>query len=143
MPDGAEVHRELKRQGVTLARLGEEYQAVPPQGRQYRGFCEPYRRGQGQLDGVMRQDHRAGEQLFVDSTGQTVEGVDRNTGEIRKAPIVVAVRGASNSTSAEATWTPGLPDWIGAPGRAFRFLGGVSELVVPDNLRSGGSQAHR
>jgi transposase len=69
--------------------------------------------------------------------------VDRNTGEIRKAQIFVAVLGASNSTYAEATWTQGLPDWIGAHVRAFRFLGGVSELVVPDNLRSGVSKAHR
>jgi transposase len=69
--------------------------------------------------------------------------VDRNTGEIREAQIFVAVLGASNYTYAEATWTQGLADWIGAHVRAFRFLGGVSEFVVPDNLRSGVSKAHR
>lgn len=143
LPDWAEVHRELKRKGVTLALLWEEYKAVHPQGLQYSWFCEQYRRWQGQLNVVMRQDHRAGEKLFVDYAGQTVAVVDRNTGEIREAQIFVAVLGASNSTYAEATWTQGLPDWIGAHVRAFRFLGGVSELVVPDNLRSGVSKAHR
>jgi len=92
---------------------------------------------------VMRQDHRAGEKLFVDYAGQTVPVIDRATGEIRGAQIFVAVLGASNYTYAEATWTQGLPDWIGSHQRALRFLGGVPELVVPDNLRSGVSKAHR
>ena len=91
----------------------------------------------------MRQDHRAGEKLFVDYAGQTVPVIDRATGEIRGAQIFVAVLGASNYTYAEATWTQGLPDWIGSHQRALRFLGGVPELVVPDNLRSGVSKAHR
>lgn len=69
--------------------------------------------------------------------------VDRNTGEIREVQIFVAVLGASNYTYAEATWTQGLADWIGSPVRAFRFLGAVPELVVPDNLRAGVSKAHR
>lgn len=66
VPDWAEIHRELKRKGVTLALLWEEYKATDPGGLQYSGFCEQYRRWQGQLDGVMRQDHRADEKLFVD-----------------------------------------------------------------------------
>ena len=68
---------------------------------------------------------------------------DRATGEIREAQIFVAVLGASNYTYAEATWSQGLPDWIGSHVRTFGFLGGVPELVVPDNLRSGVSKAHR
>ena len=143
LPDWAEVHRELKRKGVTLALLWEEYKATEPNGLQYSWFCEQYRRWQGQLDVVMRQDHRAGEKLFVDYAGQTVAVVDRNTGEIREAQIFVAVLGASNYTYAEAAWTQGLADWISAHVRTFRFLGGVPELVVPDNLRSGVSKAHR
>lgn len=59
------------------------------------------------------------------------------------AQIFVAVLGASNYTYAEATWTQSLPDWIGAHVRAFQFLGGAPELVVPDNPRSGVSKAHR
>ena len=80
----------------------------------------------------MRQDHRAGEKLFVDYAGHTVPVMDRTTGEIHEAQVFVAVMGASNYTYAEATWSQTLPDWIGSHIRAFEFLGGVPELVVPD-----------
>jgi transposase len=136
-------YRELRRKGVTLSLLWHEYKAAHPEGFQYSWFCDQYRAWAGKLDVVMRQEHRAGEKLFVDYAGQTVEVVDRHTGEVRQAQIFVAVLGASNYTYAEATWTQQLPDWIGAHVRAFEFLGGTSEVVVPDNLRSGVSKAHR
>jgi transposase len=84
----------------------------------------------------------------VDYAGQTVVVIDRLTGEARPAHVFVAVlryrsMGASNYTYAEATWTEGLPDWIGAHVRAFAYFGGVSELLVPDNLKSGGHKACR
>ena len=91
----------------------------------------------------MRQTHRAGEKLFVDYAGHTVPVIDEATGEIRPAQIFVAVLGASNYTYAEATWTQALPDWIGSHQRTFEFLGGIPDIVVPDNLRSGVSKAHR
>ena len=91
----------------------------------------------------MRQTHRAGEKLFVDYAGQTVPVVDSRTGEIREAQIFVAVLGASNYTYAEATWTQALPDWIGSHQRTFAYLDGVPEVVVPDNLLSGITKAHR
>jgi transposase len=143
VPDWSHVHQELKRKGVTLFLLWQEYRETHPEGYQYSWFCDHYRAWQGKLDVVMRQDHRAGEKLFVDYAGQTMPVVDRETGEIREAQIFVAVLGASNYTYAEATWTQGLPDWIGSHRRAFAFLGGVPELVVPDNLRAGVSKAHR
>ncbi len=132
LPDWSTINRELKRKGVTLFLLWQEYRAHHPQGYQYSWFCEHYRAWQGRLDVVMRQDHRAGEKLFVDYAGQTVPVVDRSTGELREAQIFVAVLGASNYTYAEATGTQGLPDWIGSHQRTFAFLGGVPELVVPD-----------
>ena len=83
----------------------------------------------------MRQAHPAGERLFVDYAGQTVEVVDGSTGELRTAQVFVAVLGASNYTYAEASWTQSLPDWIGAHVRTLAFLGGVPRQIVPDNLR--------
>ena len=85
----------------------------------------------------MRQVHAAGERLFVDYAGQTVEVVDGSTGELRTAQVFVAVLGASNYTYAEASWTQSLPDWIGSHVRALEFLGGVPRQIVPDNLRAG------
>jgi transposase len=143
IPDWTHIHGELKHKGVTLFLLWQEYREGNPNGYQYSWFCDHYRAWQGKLDMVMRQDHRAGEKLFVDYAGQTVPVIDLPTGEIREAQIFVAVLGASNYTYAEATWSQSLPDWIGSHVRTFRFLGGVPELVVPDNLRSGVSKAHR
>lgn len=143
IPDWQRVHEELRHKHVTLFLLWQEYRALNPDGYQYSWFCENYRIWHGKLDLVMRQNHVAGEKLFVDYAGQTVPVVDRSTGEVRQAQIFVAVLGASNYTYAEATWSQKLPDWIGSHTRTFEFLGGVPELVVPDNLRSGVSKAHR
>jgi transposase len=143
VPDWSEVHRELKHKGVTLFLLWQGYREANAEGYQYSWYCNHYRAWRGKIDVVMRQDHRAGEKLFVDYAGQTVAVIDRTTGEVRQAQIFVAVLGASNYTYAEATWTQGLPDWIGSHVRAFSYLGGVPELVVPDNLRAGVKRAHR
>jgi transposase len=85
----------------------------------------------------MRQIHKAGEKMFVDYAGQTLPIVDRSTGEIRAAQIFVAVLGASSYTFAEATWSQALADWIGSHTRALTFFGGVPQIIVPDNLKSG------
>ena len=142
-PDWTAVHRALKRKGVTLQLLWDEYKAAHPTGYQYTMFCRRYRRWQSRLDVGMRQDHRAGEKLFVDYAGPTVGGIDRRTGEVRPAQQFVAVMGASRYTYAEATWTQGVADWIGSPGRARVYLGAAPEIVGPDNLKSGVRRAHR
>jgi transposase len=85
----------------------------------------------------MRQTHVAGDKAFVDFSGKKIPIIDPITGAVREAEIFVAVLGASNLTYAEATWTQGLPDWIGAHVRMFRFWGTRPRLLVPDNLRSG------
>ena len=143
LPDWPGVNFELKRKGVTLFLLWQEYREDHRQGYQYSWFCERYRYWLGKRDRVMRQYHQAGEKLFVDYAGQTVPVVDPRTGEIREAQIFVAVLGASNYTYAEATWSQGLPDWIGSHQRTFQYLGGVPEILVPDNLLAGVSKAHR
>ena len=142
-PDWALIHTELRRPGVTLQLLWEEYQSVHSEGYRYSRFCDLYRAFVGCIDRVMRQEHRAGEKLFVDYAGPTVAVVDRATGEIRQAQIFVAVLGASNYSYAEATWTQSLPDWLGAHVRALGALGGCPEVIVPDNLRSAVTKAHR
>jgi transposase len=143
LPDWATLHQELTRKGVTLALLWQEYKAQQPDGYQYSRFCDLYGAWRATLDRCLRQEHRAGEKLFVDYAGQTVPVQDRQTGALRPAQIFVAVWGASNYTYAEATWTQTLPDWIGSHVRAFAYFGGVPQIVVPDNLRSGVTKACR
>jgi transposase len=141
LPDCAAIHKELKsRKNVTLQLLWEEYKQANPLGYAYSWYCELYREWQRQLDAVLRQEHRAGEKTFVDYAGQTVPVTDPKTGEVRQAQVFVAVLGASNYTYAEATWTQNLWDWIHAHVRAFEFFGGTSQLVIPDNLKSGVKQ---
>jgi len=142
LPDWLYTNQELRRKHVTLFLLWEEYRSQHPKGYQYSWFCERYRLWTGTLDRVMRQDHRAGEKLFVDYAGHTIPIVNQHTGEIHEAQIFIAVLGASNYTYAEATWTQNLSDWIGSHQRALDFIGGVPEIIVPDNLKSGVTRAH-
>ena len=140
-PDWAAVHRELRRKGVTLDLLWQEYKAEYPNGYQYSSFCDHYRAWAGRLSLSLRQTHAAGEKLFVDYAGPTVPVTDPMTGEIQQAAIFVAVLGASNYTYGEATWSQALPDWIGSHVRALEFFGGAPAILVPDNLKSGVSKA--
>ena len=128
---------ELKRRGVTLALLWQEYLAEHPAGYSYTRFCELHRAWKRTVSATMRQTHLAGEKLFVDWAGDTIGVIDPATGEEHRARIFVAALGASNYTYAEARWTETLPDWIGAHVNAFNAIGGVPLALVPDNLKAG------
>lgn len=143
LPDWDQVDRQFRLKGVTLQLLWEEYRAVHTDGYGYSQFCVLYRQWKQTLDICMRQRHRAGEKLFVDYAGMTMPITDRATGATHPAQIFVAALGASQYIYAEATRTQQLADWIGSHVRSFDHLGGVPEVVVPDNLRSGVSRACR
>jgi len=134
--DWAEIHRELKRPGVTLALLWDEYRGQHPDGYGYSAFCEHYRRWVGRLSPVMRQRHAAGERMFVDYSGLCMAITDPSTGAETPVEVFVAVLGASNYAYVEASWSQSLPDWIGAHVRAFEYFGGVPTTIVSDNLKS-------
>jgi transposase len=122
--------------------LWEEYRQREPDGYAYSRWCELYRAWEGRLSPTMRQAHPAGERMFVDYAGQTVDLIDPGTGEVRAAQIFVAAMGASNYTYAEATLAQSLPDWIGAHVRALAFMGGVPAQLVPDNPKVGVDRAN-
>jgi len=135
-PDLVWIHQELKRVGVTLHLLWEEYREVYPQGYGYSQFCELYRRWAGKLKPSMRQHHRAGEKTFIDFSGKQPHLVDRRTGEQIPVELFVAALGASSYTYAEATLTQKLHDWVGAHTRMLEYFGGCTQLWVPDQLKS-------
>ena len=143
-PDFALVHRELKRKGVTLTLLWEEYrdsaQGVPYSRSR---FYERYQEFVRTLRRSMRQTHVAGEKLFVDYAGQTVPVIDTTSGEVRRAHVFVAVWGASNYTYAEATWSETKVDWIGAHVNALTYAAGAPALLVPDNPKALICEANR
>ena len=143
-PDYFQIHQELKRKGVTLQLLWAEHVAVhEEQAYRYSQYCHHYRQWLKTQRRSMRQVHRAGEKIFIDYCGPTVPVVCRKTGEIHGAQVFVAVLGASSYTYAEATRSQSLPDWIASHQRMFRFFGGVPELLIPDNLLAGVTDANR
>ena len=136
-PDHAHIHRELRRPGVTLQLLWEEYQQQHSgQAYKYSAFCEKYKAWARRLQRSMRQTHTGGDKLFVDYAGQTVPVVDADTGEIRQAQVFVAVLGASNYTYACATASQKATDWVASIIGALEFIGGVPRLLVPDQPRA-------
>jgi len=136
-PDMALIYKELKRKSVTLQLLWEEYKALHPEGYQYSYFCERFNTWRAKLNPVLRHFYRAGERTEVDYAGQTMQVTDPETGKIYKAYIFVAVLAASNYTYAEAVLSVDLASWIASHVRAFEFFGGVTEILVPDNPKTG------
>ncbi len=99
-------------------------------------FCELYQRWRRKQDVVLRQEHKAGEKLFVDWAGDTIPIYDARGGPVQQAHLFVAVLGASSYTYAEVTPDEQLASWIGAHVRAFEFFQGTPKLVVPDNAKT-------
>lgn len=118
------------------SQVGEPYYS-------YSHFCREYRQWLGKQRLSMRQQHKGGEKLFVDYCGPTITITCPTSQETRIAQVFVAVLGASNYTYAEATYTQQLEDWVMSHSRCFEFLGGVPEVVIPDNLKSAVSKPCR
>lgn len=141
-PDFAHLHREMSRRGVTLQLLWLEYRQCHGEAAyQYSQFTVLYREWAKKIDVVMRQVHRAGEKTFVDFAGQTLDIINATTGEVKPAQIFVAALGASDFLYAEALEDQTIGSWVKAHVDAFDYYGGVTAVIVPDNLKSGVTKA--
>lgn len=138
-PDFGAIQQQLQaHRNLTLQLVWEEYREDARNGYSYSRFCELYRAWVRKLDVVLRHEHRAGEKMFVDYAGDTIPVHDRQTGAVDfQAALFVAVLGASSYTFAEATRNQELACWIGSHVHALEFLGGVPEIAVPDNPKTG------
>jgi transposase len=143
LPAWEHLHQELRRKGVTMQLLWQEYRRSQPDGYGYSRFCELYQRWAKTLDPVMRQVHAPGEKLFVDWAGQTMPIHNGADGSLTQAHLFVAVLGASNLLYAEAFPNEQLENWIAGHAHAYSFLGGVPKVTVPDNPKTGVTQACR
>jgi transposase len=144
MPDWAYVHGEMSKRHVTVMLLWSEYRdnhGAAAYG--YTQFCEHYNRWREKLSVVMRQVHRAGEKTFIDYSGDGLMLTDLKTGERRKVELFVAALGASSYTYAEATLGQTLSEWVYSHARMCAFFEGVTEIWVPDNLKSGVNKPDR
>lgn len=137
LPDFDQLRAEMKRKGVTLQLLWEEYRAVHSDGYSRTQFFELYHRHGKTIEPVMRSTHKAGDKLFVDFSGDRPSYVDQATGEIIEPELFVAAMGASSRIYAVAVASQQIPDWIRVHVDTFEYFGGVPACVVPDNLKSG------
>jgi transposase len=142
LPPWPQIHEQLRRKGVTLDLLWQEYRQTHPDGFHYSRFCELYNAWAGTLEPVLRQVHEPGQKLFVDWAGQTTP-IQQPDGTTRPASLFVAVLGASNKTYAEAFADQQLASWIAGHCRAFAFYSGVTRAVVPDNPKTAVIHASR
>lgn len=136
-PHWPTLHLELRKKGVTLALLHQEYLEQSPDGLRRSAFCEHYRQWLAARGPVMRQSHQGGDKLFVDYAGHKASYTDPATGQRVDCELFVATLGASNFTYAEATASQKSPDFLASHVRALQFLGGVPVAVVSDQLKSG------
>ena len=142
-PDCVYLHTERHKPGVTLELLHLEYLEKHPSGYRYSQFCEIYRQWLRQRRLSMRQEHRAGEKLFVDYSGKKPHYIDPKTGEPIEVELFVAVLGASSYTYVEASATQKSHDFIASHVRAFEYFNGVPGALVPDQLKSAVVQSCR
>jgi transposase len=142
-PDFGWIHTELRKKHVTLMLLWEEYKTKEPEGYQHSQFCDLYRRWARKLEISMRQEHKGGEKLFVDFSGDGIPWIDQGTGEIREAALFVGALGASSLTYAEAFENQKLAAWILGQVHTLDYIQGVPRVIVPDQPRTSTSQPCR
>jgi transposase len=137
------MEKMLRRTGVTKEMMWQEYITLHPDGFKSTQFAVYYQRWSKRTNPVMHMVHKAGDKMYVDYAGKTLEIVDRDTGEVTDAQFFVAVLGASQYTYAEASLSQGKEDFVYAVENAFRYFGGVTAAVVPDNLKSAVTKSNR
>lgn len=143
--DFAYVHGELQKRGSTLVILYAEWleQTSMEVPLSYSQYCRRYKLYVKSLRLSMRRTEFFGENCYVDYSGMTIGIHNRHTGEERSAQVFIGVLGGSSYTYCEATWTQRLRDWISSHGRMFEYFGGVSRILIPDNLKAAVTKAHR
>ena len=147
IPDFEYLHKELAKPSVTLSLLWDEYcwkckneNQIPYS---YRQFCRSYREFAMKSKATLRIKRKPGEILEVDWAGQTASIVDHLTGQRIPAYIFVATLPCSQYSYVEACLSMDTTSWIYAHIHALEFFGGVTRIIVPDNLRTGVDKASK
>ncbi len=137
------MERELKKTGVTKQLMWEEYYKIHPGGLKSSQFCEHYMRWSKKVNPVMHMNHKAGDKMFVDYAGKTLQVVDESSEEVTEVEFFVAILGASQYTYAEASFSQKKEDFITSTENALHFFKGVPAAIVPDNLKSAVTKSDR
>lgn len=128
--------KQLKRRGVTLLNLFHQYHPLHPEGYSQTSFYYHYKLWSARVSPSMHMVHKSGDKMFVDFTGEKLEVVDPQSGEIKKMEVFVAILGGSQYTYVEAVESQRVEDFISCCENALHFFGGVPNAIVPDNLKS-------
>jgi transposase len=141
IPDWEYIHRELAQSGVTLRLLWAEYceqcrenKETPYKTTQFYNYYNEYVQ---KTKATMHLSHKPGEIMEVDWAGQTACIRDTDNGQAIKAYIFVAVLPYSGYTYVEAFLSQDQQAWILAHVNAYGYFGGVTRILVPDNLKTG------
>lgn len=137
------VQREIRRPGVTLQMLWQEYKGMHPDGYSLSQYYEYYNRFKGRQAPSMHIEHKAGDKMFIDYTGKKLSLVDEYTGELIPLEVFVAILGGSQMIYAQACESQRQEDLITAAEQALHYFGGVPKAIVPDNLKSAVTKSHR
>ena len=137
------ITTELLKTGVTLMTLWNEYQREHPDGYSYSQFCYHFQVWRNASKITMHIEHKVGDKMFVDYAGDKLVIVDSTTGKEQLVEVFVAILGSSQLTYAEASLSQKSEDWIRSNERAFIYFNGVTQAIVPDNLRSGVAKSNK
>ncbi len=135
--------KELKKPGCTRETLWREYLQKHPGGYGYSQFNEHINRWQNKVKGSGKLTHKAGDKIYIDYTGKKLHVTNRQTGEITKVEVFVAILPASQYTYVEATRSQKEEDFIKSVNNCLAFFGGVPKTIVTDNLKSAVSKASK
>lgn len=135
--------KRLRKRGVTLLHLWEDYMREHPDGYQQTSYYHYYAIWKKKSEPSMHIEHKAGDKMFVDFAGEKISIVDQNTGEVIPAEVFVAILGASQLTYVEAVESQRMEDFIAACENALHYFGGAPTAIVPDNLKSAVTKSHR
>lgn len=128
--------QELKKPGCTKRTLWKDYLQKNPEGYSYTQFCEHLNRWLRQVKGSGKLIHKAGDKVYVDYTGKKLHYINRSSGEVIEVEVFVAILPCSGYTFVEASASQRIADFIGLMNNCFHFFGGVTESIVPDNLKA-------
>lgn len=135
--------KELTKTGCTLQHLWHEYKTQHVEGYAYTQFVHHYRKWNKKVYASGILQHKSGEKLFVDFTGKKLNYIDRNTGEIKEVEVFVGILPCSQYTYVQAVRSQKREDLISCINGCVRYMGGVPQAIVSDNLKSGVTKAHR
>lgn len=137
------MDKRIGKVGMTRHILWKEYKEKHPGGYQFSQFCKHYSNWAHRVTPVMRIEHKAGDKMFVDYAGKTLQLVDKQTGEIKEVQFFVALLGYSQYTYAEASMSQQKNDFIQSVEKALLYFEGVPKAIVTDNLKAAVTKSSR